>query len=97
MYEPFPALVYAGGSTSVQYDITVPPWSGQEDIQLTFSTVPFTYGTADDTHTHHWRMCGVDVTMVSDDLTCLSQGQAVYGEAVEVTYAKSDDTDLAKW
>ena len=39
----------------------------------------------------------IDVTEVSEDLTCLSHGQAKYTPAVNATYSKTSETNLEKW
>ena len=45
--------VYKSESTSIELDITVPPWSGDEEIDITFRPVPLTHGDS----VHHWRIC----------------------------------------
>ena len=32
--------VYAGNSIAVELDVTVPPWSGKEEISFTFEPAP---------------------------------------------------------
>ena len=45
--------VYKSESTSIELDITVPPWSGSEELEITFRPVPLTQ----DGKEHHWRIC----------------------------------------
>ena len=45
--------VYKSESTSVELDITVPPWSGSEELEITFRPVPLTH----DGNEHNWRIC----------------------------------------
>ena len=105
--------VYKSESTSVELDITVPPWSGSEELEITFRPVPLTH----DGNEHHWRICRcvravclimclqssvsafprIDVAEVSEDLTCLAHGQAKYTPAVNKTYSKTNENDLEKW
>ena len=46
---------------------------------------------------HYWRLCRVDVEEVTEDLICLTEGQAQHTDAVTATYAKSDLADYVKW
>ena len=39
----------------------------------------------------------IDVAEVSEDLTCLSHGQAKYTPAVSKNYSKTNENDLEKW
>ena len=63
-----------GESTSVELDITVPPWSGAEEMEVTFRPVPFNTDQwpGYDHHAHHWRICRVDIVMVSEVLLSTS-------------------------
>ena len=85
--------VFYGESTSVQLDYTVPPWSGNEGMEIKFSPVQLGY----DGVNHYWRLCRVDVVEVTDDLLCLNRGIAQHTPAVSKTYAKSDLEDYVKW
>ena len=85
--------VFYGESTSVQLDFMVPPWSGNEGIEVNFKPSPIGY----DGVNHYWRLCRVDVAEVTEDLTCLTRGQAQYTSAVTASYAKSDLEDYVKW
>ena len=87
------ADVFYGESTSVQLDFTIPPWSGTEGIEVNFKPVPLGVDGAN----HYWRLCRVDVEEVSQDLICLTEGQAQHTDAVTASYAKADLEDYVKW
>ena len=67
---PINLLRPQGESTSVELDITVPPWSGAEEMEVTFRPVPFNTDQwpGYEHHAHHWRICRVDIVMVSEVL-----------------------------
>lgn len=87
--------IYKGQSVAYELDITVPPWSGKEEMEITFQPQSLSNSLGVN---HHWRMCRVDIVDVDTDLTCLAEGAAEYGDkAVSISYSKSDETDSAKW
>ena len=49
------ADVYSQHSTSVELDVTVPPWSGTEQLNISFYSIPLTTTAA----IHKWRLCRV--------------------------------------
>ena len=89
---------FKGESVSVELDITVPPWSGKESMELTFRPEDLINSAG---QAHHWRMCRVDIVNVDTDLTCLAEGAAEYGSwrngVTSVEYEKTNDQDFSKW
>ena len=56
--------IYESESQGFYLDSTLPPWSGNDELEITFRPVT----ESEDVH-HHWRLCRVDVVDVLKTLS----------------------------
>ena len=77
------ADVYSQHSTSVELDVTVPPWSGTEQINISFYSIPLATTTA----IHKWRLCRVCIFLTLTTLTAL-HCSVLHSSSVRLTWCR---------